>query len=615
MPLSVVEQVTDRLQARSADSRAAYLERLQRALERKPRERMSCANLAHTMAAKTPDERLIMSQGGSPHIAIISAYNEMLSAHAPYKTYPDRLRAALARAGATAQFAAGVPAMCDGVTQGEGGMQLSLFSRDLIAQATAIGLTHAVFDGGLYLGICDKIVPGLLIGALTFGHLPAVFVPAGPMATGIPNREKAEVRQRFARGEASREELMATEQASYHGQGTCTFYGTANTNQVLMEAMGLHVPGSAFIHPDAQLRGALTDEAARLVARNSRQGERFLPLGEQIDARALVNAVVVWLATGGSTNHGLHLPAIARAAGYELRWEDLAELSGAVPLLARVYPNGAADVNQFQAAGGPGWIIRELLNADLLHGDVPTVAGQGLDAYTREPWLEGERLSWRELPAQSPAADIVRTHQQPFAAEGGVALLAGNLGRAMIKTSAVDEAFWTIRAPARVFDSETAVQQAYAAGQLNGDLILVVRFQGPRANGMPELHKLMPLLANLQRAGQRVALVTDGRLSGASGQVAAALHLTPEAAAGGPLARLRDGDLLELDAARGILRALIDDAELLAREPAVASEPLAVGFGLEIFANQRLSAGPADLGGSTLYPQSTTQNLNGGHPT
>jgi phosphogluconate dehydratase len=613
MPSVAVEQVTERLRERSAQSRAVYLERLQRALERKPRERMSCANLAHAMAAKAPEERLIMSQGGAPHIAIISAYNEMLSAHAPYKTYPDRLKTALAHAGATAQFAAGVPAMCDGVTQGEGGMQLSLFSRDLIAQATAIGLTHAVFDGGLYLGICDKIVPGLLIGALSFGHLPAVFVPAGPMATGIPNRQKAEVRQRFARGEATREELMATEQASYHGPGTCTFYGTANTNQVLMEAMGLHVPGSAFIHPDAQLRGALTDEAARLVARNSRQGERFLPLGEQIDARALVNAVVVWLATGGSTNHGLHLPAIARAAGYQLRWEDMAELSRMVPLLARVYPNGAADVNQFQAAGGPGWIIRELLRAGLLHEDVLTVAGQGLQDYAREPWLDSERLSWRELPQQSPAPEIVREHDEPFAEEGGIALLAGNLGRAMIKTSAVDASFWKIRAHARVFDSESAVQQAYAAGQLTGDLILVVRFQGPRANGMPELHKLMPLLANLQRAGQRVALVTDGRLSGASGQVAAALHLTPEAAAGGPLAKLRDGDLLELDAARGILRALVDEAELQTREPATASEPLAVGFGLELFANQRLLAGPADHGGSTLYTE--PQNLNGGSLT
>lgn len=609
MPNAVVEKVTAQLEARSAASRRDYLARLQQALQRKPRERMSCANLAHAMAAKTPDERLIMSQGGAPHIAIISAYNEMLSAHAPYKNYPDRLKTALAYNGATAQFAAGVPAMCDGVTQGEGGMQLSLFSRDLIAQATAIGLTHAVFDGGLYLGICDKIVPGLLIGALSFGHLPAVFVPAGPMATGIPNRQKAEVRQRFARGEASREELMATEQASYHDVGTCTFYGTANTNQVLMEAMGLHVPGSAFIHPDAQLRGMLTDEAARLVARNSRQGERFLPLGLQIDARALVNAVVVLLATGGSTNHSLHLPAVARAAGYALSWEDIAELSRVVPLLARVYPNGAADVNQFQAAGGPGWIIRELLRAELLHDDVPTVAGQGLHAYTREPWLDGERLSWRDLPEQSAAPEIVRSHQDPFAAEGGVALLAGNLGRAMIKTSAVEEAFWTIRAPARVFDSETAVQQAYAAGTLTGDLILVVRFQGPRANGMPELHKLMPLLANMQRAGQRVALVTDGRLSGASGQVAAALHLTPEAASGGPLARLRDGDIIELDAARGILRVELEAGALAAREPAAASEPLAAGFGLELFAGQRLLAGPADRGGSTLYAETQRGTL------
>ncbi|PTU72685.1 phosphogluconate dehydratase [Pseudomonas mangrovi] len=597
----IVEKVTSDLQARSAQSRERYLERLADALARPPRDRLSCSNLAHTLAAKDEDERVIIRQGGAPHIAIISSYNEMLSAHAPFKHYPDRLAAALARRGATCQFAAGVPAMCDGITQGEGGMQLSLFSRDLIAQATAIGMTHAVFDGGLYLGVCDKIVPGLLIGALAFGHLPAVFVPAGPMHSGIPNKEKAAVRQRFARGEATREELLAIEQASYHAQGTCTFYGTANTNQVMMEAMGLHVPGSAFINPDSPLRDALTEEAARLVARNSRHGERHLPLGLQIDARALVNAVVMLLATGGSTNHGLHLPAIARAAGFKLVWEDFAELSRVVPLLARVYPNGAADVNQFQAAGGPGWVMGQLLDADLLHADVATVAGEDLADYAREPWLDGDTLAWRSLPRHSVAPDVLRSCAEPFAPEGGLAVLEGNLGRAMIKTSAVDPAYWRIRAPARVFDSETAVQHAYTAGELVGDLVLVVRFQGPRANGMPELHKLMPLLANLQHAGQRVALVTDGRLSGASGQVPAALHLTPEALAGGALALLRDGDIIEIDAQNARLHVEVEDAQWCTRTPATPSEPLAAGFGLELFAAQRLLAGPADEGGSSLF--------------
>ena len=596
----VVEQVTAALEQRSAVHRGRYLARVQQAAEHEPRQRLGCSNLAHALAAQPDAARLIIKQGGSPHIAIISSYNDLLSAHAPYKDYPEQLKVALAKAGATAQFAAGVPAMCDGITQGEAGMQLSLFSRDLIAQATAIGLTHGIFDGGLYLGICDKIVPGLLIGALHFGHLPAVFVPAGPMASGLANKDKAAVRERYVRGEASRDELLAAELAAYHQQGTCTFYGTANTNQLLLEAMGLHVPGSAFIHPHTPLRTALTAEAARLVARNSRQGERYLPLGVQIDARALVNAVVALLASAGSTNHSLHLPAMARAAGYELIWEDFAALSAVVPLLARVYPNGAADVNQFQAAGGPGWLIRELLGAGLLHGDVPTVAGEGLAAYCREPWLEEGRLAWRDLPEQSPAEDIVRPAAAPFAQESGLQLLSGNLGRAMVKTSAVDPAYWQVRAPARVFDSEAAVHQAYAAGLLQGDLVLVVRFQGPRANGMPELHKLMPLLVNLQRNGQRVALVTDGRLSGASGQVLAALHLTPEAAAGGVLARVQEGDWINVDALSGRLELEVSEAELATRQPVRLPEELAAGFGLGLFATQRRLVGPADQGATTL---------------
>jgi len=597
----VVEQVTAALEKRSAKRRERYLQRLTQAGARTAHQALGCSNLAHALAAQPDDARLIMKQGGSPHVAIISSYNDLLSAHAPLRDYPERLKVALAKAGATSQFAAGVPAMCDGITQGEGGMQLSLFSRDLIAQAAGIGLTHGIFDGALYLGVCDKIVPGLLIGALHFGHLPAVFVPAGPMQSGLPNKEKAAVRQRYARGEASRDELLAAELAAYHQAGTCTFYGTANTNQLLMEAMGLHVPGSAFIHPYTPLRDAMTDEAARLVAHNSRQGERYLPVGQQIDARALINAVVALLASGGSTNHTLHLPAIARAAGYELSWDDFAALSKVVPLLARVYPNGAADVNQFQAAGGPAWLLRELLGAGLLHDDVTTAAGHGLRAYTREPWLEGERLAWRDLPTQSPAPDIVRHVAEPFAEEGGLVLLAGNLGRAILKTSAVDPAFWHIRAQARIFDSEAAVQAAYSAGDLHGDLVLVVRFQGPQANGMPELHTLMPLLANLQQAGQRVALVTDGRMSGASGQVSTALHVTPEAAAGGPLARLQDGDWLVLDAQNGLLQVELSEQQLAARPLASASTELELGYGLEMFAAQRRLVGSAEQGASSLF--------------
>jgi len=596
----VVEAVTARIATRSAERRARYLARLDEAAAREPRREVGCSNLAHALAAQPHDTQLIMRQGGSPHIAIVSSYNDMLSAHQPLHDYPEQLKAALARHGASAQFAGGVPAMCDGITQGMPGMQLSLFSRDLIAQAAAIGLTHAVFDGGLYLGVCDKIVPGLLIGALRFGHLPAVFVPAGPMPSGLSNSAKAAVRQRYARGEASREELLEAELGAYHAPGTCTFYGTANTNQLLMEAMGLHVPGSAFAPPESALRPLLTAEAARLVARNSRQGERWLPLGRQVDARVLVNAVAALLASGGSTNHGLHLPAIARAAGFELLWEDFAALSKVVPLLARVYPNGKADVNQFQAAGGPAWIIRELLGGGLMHGAVATVAGESLADYAREPWLENDRLAWRELPAQSPAPDIVRPLAEPFAPEGGLVLLEGNLGRAQLKTSAVDPAHWQVRAPARVFECQEAVQVAYQAGELTGDLVLVVRFQGPRANGMPELHKLMPLLANLQAAGQQVALVTDGRLSGASGQVPAALHVTPEAAAGGELALLRDGDLLEVDAVRGVLAVVVDGAEWAARTPSEPSQSQAVGYGLELFNLQRRLAGPADRGGSIV---------------
>lgn len=598
---AILQRVTEALETRSSGRRAAYLERIRQAAQSEPRQHLGCSNLAHALAAQGAESRLIMRQGRAPHVAIISSYNDMLSAHAPLKHYPDILAQALAEQGASSQFAAGVPAMCDGITQGEGGMQLSLFSRDLIAQATAIGLSHGVFDGGLYLGVCDKIVPGLLIGALAFGHLPAVFVPAGPMASGATNREKAELRQRYARGEVSREALLEMELAAYHGQGTCTFYGTANTNQMLMEAMGLHVPGSAFVHPQSPLRQALTEQAARLLVRNARQGERPLPLGVQIDAKALINAVVVLLATGGSTNHALHLPAIARAAGYQLCWEDFASLSKIVPLVARVYPNGSADVNQFQAAGGSAWVIGELLRAGLLHEDVDTVQGHGLAAYAQEPWLEGGQLAWREVEEASAVPEILRPAKAAFAAEAGWQLVQGNLGRATIKTSAVAENYWQITAPAKVFNSEQAVQEAYQQGRLQGDFVLVVRFQGPKANGMPELHKLMPLLANLQQAGQRVALITDGRLSGASGQVLAALHVTPEACVGGALARLCDGDMLRIDAQSGCFEVLLDQAELEQRPMQKSDAVLLQGFGLELFAMQRRQVGPADEGASCLY--------------
>ena len=596
----VVERITQQIEARSALRRTAYLNQALKAAEQGVNRAHGCSNLAHVMAAQPDDQRVIMRQGGAAHMAIISSYNDMLSAHAPLKDYPDQLKAALYRQGVSAQFAAGVPAMCDGVTQGTPGMQLSLFSRDLIAQATAIGLSHGVFDGALYLGVCDKIVPGLLIGALHFGHLPAVFVPAGPMSSGLSNPEKAAVRERYAAGLATREELLEAELAAYHEPGTCTFYGTANSNQMLMEAMGLHVPGSAFASPVSLLRHALTDEAARLLVNNTRQGGRFLPLALQIDAKALVNGAVALLASGGSTNHSLHLPAIARAAGYELCWEDLAGLSRVVPLLAQVYPNGAADVNQFHAAGGVAWLFRQLLDAGLMHNDVSTVAGQGLQAYAREPYLNKQTLAWRDVSTTSSVSSILRPTSAPFAAHSGLHLLAGNVGRAIVKTSAVKPEFWSMKAPARIFANETDALEAYAAGMLTGDLVLVLRFQGPAANGMPELHKLMPLLANLQANGQKVALVTDGRLSGASGKVLAAIHVTPEAAKGGVLSRLQDGDMLEINAAQDLLQVHVPSEQLALRTAAPVPCQQALGYGLQLFAAQRRWVGPADQGASFL---------------
>ena len=596
----VVARITQQIEERSKLRRSAYLERVLQAVDQGVNTAHGCSNLAHVMASQPDEQRLIMRQGGASHMAIISSYNDMLSAHAPLKDYPDQLKSALYRYGASAQFAAGVPAMCDGVTQGTPGMQLSLFSRDLIAQATAIGLSHGVFDGALYLGVCDKIVPGLLIGALNFGHLPAVFVPAGPMSSGLSNPEKAAVRERYAAGLASRDELLAAEMAAYHEPGTCTFYGTANSNQMLMEEMGLHVPGSAFASPVSELRHAITDEAARLLVDNSRHGSRFLPLALQVDAKALVNGAVALLASGGSTNHSLHLPAIARAAGYELLWEDLAGLSQVVPLLAHVYPNGVADVNQFHAAGGVAWLFKQLLDAGLMHKDVSTVAGQGLHAYTREPYLHEQQLRWRDVPSATQNSSILREISDPFATHSGLHVLAGNLGRAIVKTSAVHEAFWSIKAPARVFDTEAQVLAAYDAGTLVGDLVLVLRFQGPAANGMPELHKLMPLLANLQSNGQKVALVTDGRLSGASGKVLAAIHVTPEASKGGVLSRLQDGDVIEIDARQDLFHLHLTQEQLALRSNAHAPRHHALGYGLELFAAQRRWVGPADQGASFL---------------
>jgi phosphogluconate dehydratase len=523
----------------------------------------------------------------------------MLSAHQPYESYPALIRDAARALGATVQVAGGVPAMCDGVTQGLPGMELSLFSRDTIAMSTAIALTHDVFDAALLLGVCDKIVPGLLIGALHFGHLPCVFVPAGPMGTGLSNSAKSKVREMAAQGQVGRAELLEAESAAYHGPGTCTFYGTANSNQMLLEAMGLHVPGSAFVHPRAALREALTREAVATVLKRV-QGANFMPIGQLVDERVIVNAMVALLATGGSTNHLIHWVAVARAAGILIDWSDFAELSAATPLLARVYPNGQADVNQFQAAGGPGFVLRELMDAGLMHDDVPAVSERGLRAHAEAPVLQGDRLRWTALPPDSGDTQIVRPAVTPFSASGGLKLLTGNLGRSVIKVSAVPDDRHVIEAPARVFDSQEALHQAFKAGTLDCDCVAVVRFQGPRANGMPELHKLTPPLAVLQGKGLRVALVTDGRMSGASGKVPAAIHASPEALTGGPLAKVRDGDLIRLDAVAGTLQALVDPAEWAAREPAVLDEAAAEdnghGLGRELFAGMRRNVNSAEEG-------------------
>lgn len=596
---ATLEAVTARIRARSDEPRAAYLARLE-AQSRRDRgaDRLGCANVAHAFAGMPGNDKLRVVAERARNIGIVTAYNDMLSAHAPLQHYPDVLKDEARRHGATAQVAGGVPAMCDGVTQGTPGMELSLFSRDVIAMATAVSLSHDVFDAALMLGVCDKIVPGLLIGALHFGHLPTVFVPAGPMTSGLSNSAKARVRERAAQGLVGRAELLQAESAAYHGQGTCTFYGTANSNQMLLEAMGLHVPGTAFINPGEGLREALTRDAARRVL-----AQGCPAIGRVVDERAIVNAMVALLATGGSTNHLIHWVAVARAAGLVIDWDDFAALSAVVPLLARVYPNGAADVNQFQAAGGPGYVLRELLDAGLMHEDVLTISADGIRAYTRLPAAaEDERLSWAPI-GDSTDLDVLRPAAAPFSATGGLRLLQGNLGRGVIKVSAVPEDRHVIEAPARVFDTQADLQAAFQAGELDRDVVCVVRWQGPRANGMPELHKLTPPLAVLQGKGFRVALVTDGRMSGASGKVPAAIHVTPEALADGPLARVRDGDVIRLDAVQGTLDALVDAeawaARVPVRPPASMDEANGTGWGRELFAGFRRNALGAEEGACT----------------
>jgi phosphogluconate dehydratase len=597
-------EVTDRIRARSRDSRRAYLERMERARMQEPtRTGMGCTNLAHAVAAAPAPDKESLKQTRRPNIAIVSSYNDMLSAHQPLGAFPDLIKEAARSAGAVAQFAGGVPAMCDGVTQGHAGMELSLFSRDTIAMATAIALSHDVFDAVLCLGVCDKIVPGLLMGALAFGHLPVIFVPGGPMPSGMANKEKARIRQLFAEGKVGRDELLEAELQSYHSPGTCTFYGTANSNQMLMEIMGLHLPGAAFVNPGTPLRNALTQAAAIRVAGLTALGEHYTPLCHVVDERAVVNGIAGLLATGGSTNHTIHLVAMARAAGIHIDWDDMSDLSNVVPLLARVYPNGSADVNQFHAAGGVGLIIRELLGAGLLHGDVTTVSGHGLQRYTEDPYLDGHTVAWRPGATSSHDSAIVGTMAKPFSPTGGLELLTGNLGRAIIKTSAVAPEHRVVEAPARVFNDQRDLLQAFDAGTLTGDFVAVVLFQGPRANGMPELHKLTPILGVLQDRGQRVALVTDGRMSGASGKVPAAIHVTPEAAAGGPLARVRDGDVIRLDATAGVLEARVDAAAFAARAPATADlSGNQYGMGRELFGVFRQHVSGAEQGGSACLP-------------
>ncbi|WP_172331827.1 phosphogluconate dehydratase [Mangrovicoccus sp. HB161399] len=591
---SVIAEVTERIRDRSRTSRQTYLARMKAQAEDGPRRaHLTCGNQAHAYAAMG-DQKEALATGRAPNIGIVTAYNDMLSAHQPYERYPDMIRAAARAAGGTAQVAAGVPAMCDGVTQGQTGMELSLFSRDVIALAAAVGLSHNTFDAALYLGVCDKIVPGLIIAAATFGHIPAVFLPAGPMTSGLPNDEKSRVRNQFAIGEVGRDKLMEAEMASYHGPGTCTFYGTANTNQMLMEFMGLHLPGSSFINPNTPLRDALTVAGTERALAITALGNDFRPVSSILDERAFVNGIVGLMATGGSTNLVLHLPAMARAAGILLDLDDFAAISSVTPLMAKVYPNGLADVNHFHAAGGLGYMIGELLEDGLLHPDTETVAGTGLGHYTQEPVLDGGALGWRKGAAETLNDKILRPASDPFQPQGGLKSLDGNLGRGIMKVSAVAPEHHVIEAPAAVFHDQESVKAAFKAGKLDRDVVVIVRFQGPRANGMPELHGLTPTLSVLQGRGHKVALVTDGRMSGASGKVPAAIHVTPEAADGGPLARVKDGDIIRVDATAGVLSLAGDAAEFAGRTPVVADlSANGHGLGRELFEVFRASVGSA----------------------
>jgi phosphogluconate dehydratase len=609
---ATVAKVTARIAQRSQASRADYLQQVEAAASRKPgADRLGCANVAHAFAAMPADDKsrasglaaipVVNATERGPNIGVVTAYNDLLSAHAPFQHYPDLVKDEARKWGATAQVAGGVPAMCDGVTQGTPGMELSLFSRDVIAMSTAVSLSHDVFDAALMLGVCDKIVPGLLIGALQFGHLPTVFVPAGPMGSGLSNNEKSKVREQAALGLVGREELLKAESAAYHSEGTCTFYGTANSNQMLLEAMGMHVPGTAFVNPGDGLRNELTRESVRTVLQLVK-AKNFTPIGKLVDERCIVNAMVALLATGGSTNHLIHWVAVARAAGLIIDWDDFSALSDVVPLLTRVYPNGSADVNQFQAAGGPGYVIRELLDAGFMHADVLTVRSGGIREFTQKPVSKNGELTWQDIGA-SKDNSVVRPASSPFSATGGLRLLQGNLGRSVIKVSAVPEDCHVIEAPAQIFNSQEELLDAFKAGSMNKDVVCVVRWQGPQANGMPELHKLTPPLAVLQGQGYKVALVTDGRMSGASGKVPAAIHVSPEAASGGPLARVIDGDVIRLDAAAGTLQVMVDPETWDARTPASMPSDLQVansrGMGRELFANLRKHALKAEEGACT----------------
>lgn len=598
----VMLRVTKRIAERSRAYREAYLARINDAASTTVhRSQLACGNLAHGFAACQPEDKAALKSMLRNNIAIITSYNDMLSAHQPYESYPAQIRKALHAVGAVGQVAGGVPAMCDGVTQGQDGMELSLLSREVIAMSAAVGLSHNMFDGALYLGVCDKIVPGLVMAALSFGHLPAVFVPSGPMASGLPNKEKVRIRQLYAEGKVDRMALLESEAASYHAPGTCTFYGTANTNQMVVEFMGMQLPGSSFVHPDAPLREALTAAAARQVTRLTTNGNEGLPLGKMIDEKVVVNGIVALLATGGSTNHTMHLVAMARAAGIIINWDDFSELSDVVPLLARLYPNGPADINHFQAAGGVPVLMRELLKGGLLHEDVHTVAGFGLSRYTREPWLNNGELDWRDGASASLDSDIIAPIEQPFSHHGGTKVLSGNLGRAVMKTSAVPQENQIVEAPAVVFESQHDVVPAFEAGLLDRDCVVVVRHQGPKANGMPELHKLMPPLGVLLDRRFKIALVTDGRLSGASGKVPSAIHVTPEAWDGGLLAKVRDGDLIRVNGQTGELQLLVDDEELARREayhPDLSAQR--VGTGRELFGALREKLSGAEQGATCI---------------